>query len=85
MGEGHQGYAKEFVKIGIEKIGYKKLGYKRIEAAINLDNKPSVKLARSVGMKRECIRPKFFFENGAWADHVIYTAISKDKKAISID
>jgi ribosomal-protein-alanine N-acetyltransferase len=71
-----QGYAKEFVKAAIDKIGYKKLGYNRIEAAINVDNKRSVKLAKSVGLKRECIRPKFFFENGTWTDHVIYTAIS---------
>jgi [ribosomal protein S5]-alanine N-acetyltransferase len=79
-----KGYAKEFVEAGIEQIGYKKLGYKRIEAAINLDNKPSVKLARSVGMKKECIRKQFFFESRKWADHVIFIAISDSKKAIKI-
>lgn len=79
-----QGYAKEFTSAGIEKIAFTKLGYKRVEAAINLDNKPSIKLAKSIGMKKECVRPEFFFENGAWADHVIYTSISKSKKTVQL-
>lgn len=76
------GYAKEFVKAGME-LGFKKLGYKRIEAAINLDNMPSIALAKSVGMKLECTRPKFFFENNKWADHLVYVKISKSKKCWS--
>lgn len=79
-----KGYAKEFVSAGIRTIGYQKLGYKRIEAAINLDNKFSIKLAKSVGMKKECIRPQFFFENKKWTDHVIFVAISTDKNVRSL-
>lgn len=75
-----KGFAKEFVEAGIHKIAFKILKYKRVEAAINVDNKRSINLAKSVGMKKECIRPNFFFENGAWADHVIYTILSKSKK-----
>ena len=75
-----KGYAKEFVKAAIHKIGFTKLKYKRIEAAINIDNKRSINLAKSIGMKKECIRPKFFFENGKWTDHVIYTVLSKNRK-----
>ena len=74
-----KGYAQEFVKMGI-KLGFEKLGYKRIEAAINPNNQPSVALAKSVGMKKECMRPKFFFENGKWEDHVVYIVISNSKK-----
>lgn len=74
-----QGYAKEFVRAGI-KLGFEKLGYKRIEAAINPDNVPSVRLARSVGMKLECKRSKFFFENNKWADHLVYVKISNSRK-----
>lgn len=74
------GYAKEFVTAGVEAIAFNKLGYKRVEAAINLDNKRSIRLAKSVGMARECIRPQFFYENEEWVDHVIYTLISRDSK-----
>lgn len=78
----HQGngYAKEFVQAGIQKIAFQILKYKRVEAAINVDNLPSINLAKSVGMKKECIRPEFFYENGAWADHVIYTILSQSKR-----
>lgn len=80
-----KGYAKEFVEAGIHKIAFKILKYKRIEAAINVDNKRSINLAKSVGMKKECIRPEFFFENGAWADHVIYTILSQSKKLDKVE
>lgn len=77
-----KGYAKEFVKAGI-KLGFERLGYKRIEAAINSDNVPSIALAKSVGMMKECVRPKFFYENGKWEDHVVFISISKSKKCWS--
>jgi [ribosomal protein S5]-alanine N-acetyltransferase len=74
-----KGYAKEFVRAGI-KLGFEKLGYKRIEAAINPDNLPSIALAKSVGMLKECMRPKFFYEGGKWEDHVVYVSISNSRK-----
>ena len=46
-----KGYATEFVQAGIQKIAFKILKYKRIEAAIKVDNKRSINLAKSVGMK----------------------------------
>ncbi len=74
-----KGYAKECTKMAL-KIGFTKLGYKRIEAATNPDNKPSVALVKSIGMKKECIRKGFLYEDGRWQDLVVYAAISKSKK-----
>lgn len=65
------GYAKEAVKEAI-KIAFRDLKFHRIEAHINVDNTSSIKLAESVGMKFECIRNGFIFENGEWTDHLIY-------------
>lgn len=55
------GYGKEAVK-EILNIAFQELGFHRIEAHINIDNKPSIKLAESVDMQYECTRKAFIFE-----------------------
>ncbi|WP_071619563.1 GNAT family N-acetyltransferase [Rossellomorea aquimaris] len=67
-----RGYGKEAVR-GALKIAFEKLNYHRVEAHINLDNTPSIKLAEGIGMKYECTRKGFINENGKWTDnHVFY-------------
>lgn len=46
--------------------------FHRIEAHINIDNIPSMKLAESVGMEFECIRKGFIYENDEWRDNLVY-------------
>ena len=53
-------------------IAFQHLKFHRIEAHINLDNAPSVKLAESVGMECECIRKGFIYEHDEWTDHLVY-------------
>lgn len=72
-----QGFAKEAVYAALI-AGFEELSYHRIEAAINLDNTPSIALAESVGMQKECIRCGFFYENKQWVDHLIYVAFPLD-------
>lgn len=72
-----QGFGQEATRAAIM-AGFKHLNYHRIEAAINLDNEPSIALAKSVGMKKECMRPSFFYENEQWVDHLIYVALPAD-------
>lgn len=72
-----QGFGKEAVKAALIN-GFTYLKYHRIEAAINLDNQVSIALAKSVGMKLECIRRGFIYENEQWVDHWIYVAIPSD-------
>lgn len=71
-----QGYGRESVKAAI-KFAFEQLNYHRIEAHINMDNTPSVKLAESIGMDFECIRKGFIYEYGEWTDNLIYFINSK--------
>lgn len=73
---GH-GYGVEASEAGL-KIGFKHLKLNRLEAAINLDNRKSIRLARAIGMKREGIKKRYWFEHGKWVDHLIYVANPED-------
>lgn len=73
----NQGYGQEAAIAGL-KIGFKELKLNRLEAAINLDNKKSIKMVKAIGMKKEGIRKKFWYEDGKWVDHLIYVAIPED-------
>ncbi len=68
-----QGYGQEAAAAGLL-IGFKQLKLNRLEAAINFDNKKSIRLAKKIGMKREGIKKRYWFENGKWVDHLIYVA-----------
>ena len=48
------------------------------EAAINLDNRKSIRLVKAIGMKREGIKKRYWFEDGKWVDHLIYVANPED-------
>ena len=72
-----QGFGKEAVRAALM-AGFETLRYHRIEAAINLDNQASIALAQSVGMRKECIRRGFLYENEQWVDHFIYVAVPSD-------
>lgn len=72
-----QGFGQEAVCAAII-AGFEHLNYHRIEAAINLDNDRSISLAERVGIKKECMRPGFFYENEQWVDHLIYVALPSD-------
>ena len=72
-----KGYGNEASLAGL-KVGFKNLRLNRLEAAINLDNKVSIKLAKSIGMKREGIKKRYWYEHGRWTDHLIYVANPED-------
>ncbi len=71
-----QGYGRE-AAAGL-RIGFKQLKLNRLEAAINLDNRKSSRLVKAIGMRREGIKKKFWFEHGSWMDHLIYLANPED-------
>ena len=70
------GYGKEAVKKAFN-IAFQNLHFHRIEAHINVDNKPSIKLAESVGMDFECSRKGFIYEFEEWTDNLVYYTNSK--------
>lgn len=73
-----KGYGKEAVRAGI-KIAFTKLGYKRVEASIYPDNRRSIRLAKSLGMKHAGVRKEYIYDNKKWEDHVIYAALNPAK------
>lgn len=72
-----KGYGQEASAAGL-RIGFKQLKLNRLEAAINLDNKKSIRLVKAIGMKREGIKKRYWFEDGKWVDHLIYIANPED-------
>lgn len=72
-----RGYATEAVG-AVLRGAFAKLGFQRLEAAINLDNRRSVALAKAAGLRREGMRRQFIHENGGWVDHLIYAAVPGD-------
>ena len=72
-----QGYGSEASKFGL-KIGFEELKLNRLEAAINLDNKISIKLVQKIGMRKEGVRKRYWFENGKWVDHLMYVVNPED-------
>jgi ribosomal-protein-alanine N-acetyltransferase len=72
-----KGYGQEASLMGL-KIGFRQLKLNRLEAAINLDNRKSIQLAKAIGMRREGIKKRYWFENGKWVDHLIYVANPED-------
>ncbi|WP_396266097.1 GNAT family N-acetyltransferase [Halobacillus salinarum] len=71
-----QGYGKEAVQAGL-KIAFDDLDYHRIEAHINVDNKPSIRLAEAAGMIYECTRKGFIYEYNEWTDNLVYSMNAK--------
>ena len=71
------GYGTEMIR-GCMDIAFKTLRLHRVEAAIDKDNVPSIKIAGKLGMRRECLRKKDFFIGGRWVDSVIYVLLEED-------
>ncbi len=72
-----KGYGQEAAAAGL-KIGFKELKLNRLEAAINLDHRKSIRLVKAIGMRKEGIRKRFWYEDGEWVDHLIYVANPED-------
>lgn len=65
-----KGYATEACKLGL-RVAFKSLNLHRVEAATELRNKASIKVAKNIGMIYEGKRAKFFPDNGG-IDMVVY-------------
>jgi RimJ/RimL family protein N-acetyltransferase len=72
-----KGYASEALTTMIPAT-LRELRLNRLEAVIDLDNRPSIALARSVGLNREGVRRSYYYQDLGWADQVVYTAIRQD-------
>lgn len=67
----NEGYGLESVLAATQSF-FNDLGFHRIELHINMDNRPSIKLAEKAGFLLECVRKEFSLENQKWTDLFIY-------------
>lgn len=66
-----KGYGSESVLAATEWF-FNAKDFHRIELHINVDNKPSIKLAEKTGFLFECVRKEFSLEEEGWTDLFIY-------------
>ena len=72
-----KGYMQETATKLIE-FGFKKLHLHSIEANVNPDNLPSIKLLEKIGFKKEAYFRENFLFNNEFKDSVIYSLLEKD-------
>lgn len=68
-----KGYAQEALRTLIP-AAFRDLKLHRLEAAIDLDNKASIRLARNCGLHHEGVKKHYWFQNGSWEDQDIFVA-----------
>lgn len=76
---GHWGksYAKEAAKAAID-IAFRELKLHRVEAGIEPKNRRSLRLAKSLNMRREGVKRRALFLRKTWVDLVMYTVTTED-------
>jgi len=73
----HKGYMLEALTALIPPI-MKELSLHRIEAYVQPDNAPSIRLLSRLGFKEEGYLQKYAEIHGHWTDHLIYSYLRKD-------
>jgi len=71
-----RGYLTEGVGLAVH-YGFRRLHLNRLEADIQPENLPSLRLVRRLGFRREGLSPGFIRINGRWRDHERW-AITRD-------
>ena len=71
------GFASEAARAAVE-IAFRDLKLHRIEAGIEPHNKTSIKVAKSIGLRKEGLSPKRLWSKGRWIDLLIYAATTED-------
>ena len=73
-----RGYAQEATRATIE-IGFQDLHLHRLEAGIAPKNKNSIKLAKTIGMRREGLSRHRVYLNDAWQTLALYALTTEDQ------
>lgn len=73
----NRGYGLGAVR-ALSRFGFERLGLHRIEAAVQPDNAPSIRVLEKAGFMREGVARGYLKIDGKWADHVIYARVSAD-------
>ncbi len=76
-----KGYGKELIDKTID-FSFKKLKLHRLEAGIHPQNKRSIALAKSLGLRKEGYSKRRLYLDGQWQDMVLY-AITSEERSIN--
>lgn len=69
-----KGYGTEAAR-RLVKAGFEDLGFHRLEAATDPENKPSIALAKGIGLHDEGIKKHYWFQNNRWEDQRVFIAV----------
>lgn len=72
-----EGYASEACRGALD-IAFQELKLHRVEAGIAPGNKPSIRVAKAIGLRKEGLSLKRLFFKGKWSDMLIYAATRED-------
>jgi len=72
-----QGIGKKSVLAMID-IAFRDLKLHRIEAGIELHNRRSILLAKSIGLRKEGLKKRMVYLRGDWQDLIIYSATCEE-------
>lgn len=72
-----QGFGKESVKMMID-IAFRELKLHRLEAGIEGTNRRSIRLAKSLGLRKEGTKKRMVYLRGGWQDLVMYSITSEE-------
>ncbi|MCC2678665.1 MAG: N-acetyltransferase [Pseudobdellovibrio sp.] len=72
-----KGYGTDAAKAMID-IGFKEIKLHRIEAGIEPKNKRSIRLARTLGMRKEGLKKRAIYLRGQWVDLLMFTLTTED-------
>ena len=79
VGEAHtrQGFTQAAVR-SVLRFAFTDLKLHRVSAAVQVDNKASIKLLQSTGFQNEGLARGYLKINGQWRDHLIFAKLSND-------
>ena len=73
----NKGHARAAVK-ALSTFAFDTLALHRVEAAVQPDNAPSIRVLENAGFKPEGTARGYLRINGAWTDHLIYAKLRSD-------
>ncbi len=71
------GYMTEALRLVLD-YAMKDLGLHRLEANIQPENSPSIKLVKKLGFRKEGFSPKYMEIGGKWRDHERWAILDED-------